>query len=389
MRELVGCPRELLVLSAEARRARYLRSRVALCTRRTEAAEGGCQRTWQFVRGAGEELCELLASANWSDLEVQTLELGSSTPCRLLPQSAQLFAAAVGPSQSIVSPLHYDQDPMVICQLCGRKRVLLFPPAAHGSLRPFATTHPLDRRAGLDTCSVAEADVSAARALGGVEVVVEEGEALLLPPYTWHEVSTLGGDTGTITSPSGLSLHPNLSFSIRLRIAKLEPPAPLVATPSEVPPPSHSAPCRACHPSRQCPEPCALWMSVGRNVEALLAEHVEARVEASGGAIAKPLTAQARLAAGRQAAHLLLTLARAIHAASGCRCGLPSPPLRPRWPRRPRRCAERGMDAHSREAAVAAAAALVEHTLPELLRFLSTPCALVGFLRRLPTCWDC
>ena len=38
-------------------------------------------------------------------------------------------------------------------------------------------------------------------------------------------------------------------------------------------------------------------------------------------------------------------------------------------------------------AAVAAAANVIEHTLPALLCFVATPCALVAFLRRLPVCW--
>ena len=55
----------------------------------------------------------------------------------------------------------YDQTPMLICQLRGRKRVLLFPPAAYGTLLPYPSNHPLDRRATLDVGSCDVDDVMA------------------------------------------------------------------------------------------------------------------------------------------------------------------------------------------------------------------------------------
>ena len=50
-------------------------------------------------------------------------------------------------------------------------------------------------------------------------------------------------------------------------------------------------------------------------------------------------------------------------------------------------CDDASVDASTSRAAVAAAAAMVEHTLPSLLALLAGPCALVDFLRCLPVCW--
>ena len=106
------------------------------------------------------------------------------------------------------------------------------------------------------TCGVSAAE---AKALGGIEVLLEGGEALYLPPYVWHEVSTVRSSSSGDDLPS---TEYNVSFSVRLEATALVPAA---------------APLRA----RQSngivkPEPCALWIEVGRNVERLIAELVDA-----------------------------------------------------------------------------------------------------------------
>lgn len=293
MRTLIGDPLELLGTSgappaeceASSRPpagARYMRCRIAACERiPSQSADGPLQ--WQGASGIGSELVELLAQAEWghSDLD---------------PRSVQLFVAVHRRMHSIVSPLHFDQAPMVICQLRGRKRVLLIPPAAYGRLLPYPSCHSLDRRARLDAgkCSV---DVATARAMGGVEVVLEPGEALYIPAFAWHEVSTVPAAAdaastccsetsgGSDARPTGDVLRSaceeNASFSVRLKLP--------VADASRL--------------SEVKSSPCALWLGVGRNVETAIVEAVDAH----GG----------RLLDARGCALLLLHIACAMYRLAG------------------------------------------------------------------------
>ena len=224
---------------------------------------------------------------------------------------------------------------MLICQLRGRKRVLLFPPAAYGTLLPYPSNHPLDRRATLDVGSCDVDDVTA-RELGGVEVVLQPGEALYVPPYVWHEVSTLHGeaagahgeaDGAVISADDSCERSDNISLSVRLHTPPGEDWRRIVRR-----------------------EPCAAWMAVSRNVEQAMTGRGGA-AEARGGAL------------------LLVELACAIAAAAQ------SERKRRRW--RDARMAWDGSGVHC-------AAYVVEHLLPTLLRFLGDATALVEFLRRLP-----
>ena len=105
---------------------------------------------------------------------------------------SQLFVSDAGAR----SPLHFDQYDNVFCQLRGRKRVWLAPP--ENLARPAATYpvhHPLDAYARRDEAAVDGADA----------VVLEAGDALVIPSHWWHAVQTLDDDTVSL----------NFWFSIR------------------------------------------------------------------------------------------------------------------------------------------------------------------------------
>ena len=353
MRTLVGGPRELLGLGdahTAARKgdgspppclppcARYMRCRIAACERRPNRHPGRDHSPsepsplqWHGAVGIRSKLVELLAQADWAHSGLE-------------PRSVQLFVAVPPRMHSIVSPLHFDQAPMVICQLRGRKRVLLIPPAAYGRLVPYPSYHSLDRRAKLDIsqCSV---DVAAARAMGGVEVLLQPGEALYIPPFVWHEVSTVPADDddagacsrGTI---AGCDAHPagtceeNASLSVRLKL-------PVMDTG------------RLCEAKRT---PCALWLGLGRSVEAIIAE----AVGADGGSLLDI----------RGCALLLLHVACAVHRVThdGACCL--------QW---------RDHYAYAWDGSgIQAAASLMPTLMPALLRFVGGSGELAEFLRRLP-----
>jgi hypothetical protein len=117
-------------------------------------------------------------------------------------QRMRLWVSAHGS----ISPLHFDSAGSFLCQLRGTKRVVLFPPAALDRLYPYPEGHPLFRRSRVDLYESAPRrarwfpafeDGGAGPALAR-QVVLQEGDVLLLPPLWWHHVET--------TSPLSVSV---------------------------------------------------------------------------------------------------------------------------------------------------------------------------------------
>lgn len=103
-------------------------------------------------------------------------------------------------SQKAHSPLHYDTyGKNIVVQLVGRKRWLLWP-AGSPSLAPlripyeessvYSEFDPMEFISGYKTFEEG-ADALRAAHPGLVEVVLEEGDALLVPPHVWHFVETV------------------------------------------------------------------------------------------------------------------------------------------------------------------------------------------------------
>ena len=90
------------------------------------------------------------------------------------------------------SPLHYDLPNVLLCQLRGRKRIYLFSPAHHDTIKPRGSCFP-----GL----TAQERIAQTRraALAGVVsdgqyVELSPGDALLMPSGWWHEVESLADE---------------------------------------------------------------------------------------------------------------------------------------------------------------------------------------------------
>ena len=89
------------------------------------------------------------------------------------------------------SPLHFDDVHNIFAQIRGKKRFLLFPPTNYLSFYP-----PLESDYS-PTCSRVDADQPNLELFPKfpldkkIEVILNSGEILYLPPFWWHHVTAL------------------------------------------------------------------------------------------------------------------------------------------------------------------------------------------------------
>jgi len=90
-----------------------------------------------------------------------------------------------------LTPLHHDLAENIFLQLVGRKRFLLYPPAASPWLYSYPFASALPNYSRVDPENIDEQRFPLSRAVSPIEVVLEPGEALYLPSRWWHHVRTL------------------------------------------------------------------------------------------------------------------------------------------------------------------------------------------------------
>ena len=93
-----------------------------------------------------------------------------------------------------VTPVHYDGTSNFLCQLTGRKRLLLFSPAESWRLYPYPATHPMYAFAMVDIENPDLDRFPSFQHCRGVEAVLEPGDALFLPSHWWHYVKQFDGE---------------------------------------------------------------------------------------------------------------------------------------------------------------------------------------------------
>lgn len=131
---------------------------------------------------------DMLTSVDLARLGITTLVGGYGNPADP-PSSTRAHSLMFAANRGNSSDLHTDWDgrDVLLYEVFGRKRVVLFPPEAAPKLHPidiFATV----RLAGLDDSGRASLCAFA----GGMEHVLEPGEAVFIPAFWWHHVDYLG-----------------------------------------------------------------------------------------------------------------------------------------------------------------------------------------------------
>jgi hypoxia-inducible factor 1-alpha inhibitor (HIF hydroxylase) len=114
-----------------------------------------------------------------------------------------------------LTPVHYDEQENLFCQVEGYKRVILFPPSQFECLYPYPVHHPHDRQSQVDFENPDYEKFPKFRYVDGQEGVLGPGDVLYLPMYWWHHFESLkdGGVTISITfwykaAPTGKIEYP-------------------------------------------------------------------------------------------------------------------------------------------------------------------------------------
>ena len=131
-----------------------------------------------------------------------------------------------------VSPLHFDQQDSYLCQVRGRKRMLLWPDALLPNFEPYPADHPLARRLQTSILAPPPADLAASERLQSLasplEAVLRPGDVLYFPSGWPHhtEALPLEADAPSRPHPSqatapgaeaGGADEAHLSFSLGFR----------------------------------------------------------------------------------------------------------------------------------------------------------------------------
>ena len=150
-------------------------------------------------RGLAETLDRIAGLDDARDapvVAIQMLALAEALPAFVRDNPMALLPPSVGPrlwlGGRVRTQTHNDRDHNLACVVAGRRRFVLFPPDQVGNLY----VGPLDNPPPLSLVDPEAPDLARfprfAEALGAARVAhLEPGEALLMPRYWWHHVTSL------------------------------------------------------------------------------------------------------------------------------------------------------------------------------------------------------
>lgn len=90
-----------------------------------------------------------------------------------------------------ISPLHYDMSENFLCQLRGRKRVLLFEPKQTSLLYPFPAHSKIPHMSQLNIDQIDSDKFPKFQKAKYIDCMLEPGEMLFIPAFWWHQVYSL------------------------------------------------------------------------------------------------------------------------------------------------------------------------------------------------------
>ena len=118
-------------------------------------------------------------------------------------------------SAGMITHTHFDQDYNVFVQLIGKKRFTLWSPAQHELLYMYPRVHPMWHKSRVNQRDVDSAQFPGFSRARGVQVELEPGDMLYVPPYTWHYVETLTPSVSLSTWSHDYQLYDHMNAIYR------------------------------------------------------------------------------------------------------------------------------------------------------------------------------
>jgi len=151
-----------------------------------EHNEGSAQKKYLYMQhslGKGcEELSEDFANWEWDFLH------GIIERCGWVNLTANLLLVGM---KGVLTPLHFDEQENLFCQLKGNKEVVLFPPSNFENLYPFPQGHPCDRQSMIDIDNPDMSQFPKFKDATPYCAILEPGDCLYLPFMWWHQFRNL------------------------------------------------------------------------------------------------------------------------------------------------------------------------------------------------------
>ena len=94
-------------------------------------------------------------------------------------------------SSGMITHTHFDQDYNLFVQLVGRKRFTLWSSFQHELMYTYPRVHPMWHKSQVNYRHVDTHTFPAYKKAKAVQIELEPGDVLYVPPYTWHYVETL------------------------------------------------------------------------------------------------------------------------------------------------------------------------------------------------------
>ena len=114
-------------------------------------------------------------------------------------------------SAGMITHGHFDQDYNIFIQLVGKKRFTLWSPDQHSLLYMYPRVHPLWHKSRINFRQPDLYQFPYFSMSRGLQVIVNPGDILYIPPYTWHYVETLSPSISLSTWSHDYDLYDHMN----------------------------------------------------------------------------------------------------------------------------------------------------------------------------------
>ena len=118
-------------------------------------------------------------------------------------------------SAGMITHTHFDQDFNIFVQLVGSKRFTLWSPSQHESLYIYPRVHPLWHKSRINPTHPDPVSMRRFSRSRPLQVELDPGDMLFVPPYTWHYVETLTPSVSLSTWSHDYGLYDHMNAIYR------------------------------------------------------------------------------------------------------------------------------------------------------------------------------